>query len=257
MMMTCTSPKIEMCKVQVSNFKGVFSLPTTLSKVNKGTLLTIPNPRYVDTIAKNEHLKGMEIDDTDIKPELPIDVILGAGEYAKIKTNSAPRVGESGEPIAEFTSFGWTIMSPGAETNLSSVYLTRSSSSDYEQLCSLDVLGLEDRPAGDQQVVYSEFQEQLVRHPEGWYETGLLWKAGHPPLPNNQKGSLVRLSNLVKKLQKVPSHLDEYDKIIQDQLKEGIVERVSDETQGERECYLPHKAVIRETAQSNQNAYHL
>ena len=141
-------------------------------------------------------------------------------------------------------------MSPGAETNLSSVYLT--SSSDYEQLCSLDVLGLEDRPTGDQQVVYSEFQEQLVRHPEGWYETGLLWKAGHPPLPNNQQGSLVRLSNLVKKLQKVTSHLDEYDKIIQDQLKEGIVERVSDETQGERECYLPQIAVIGEAVRSTK-----
>ena len=207
MMMTCTSQKIEM-------YKGVFSLPTTLSKVDKGTLLTIPNPSYVDTIAKYQHLKGVEIDDTDIKSELPIHVILGTSEYAKIKTNSAPRVGDPGEPIAEFTSFGWTIMSPRADTNLSSVYLTRSSSSDYEQLCSLDVQGLEDRPASDQQVVYSKFQEQLVRHPEGWYETGLLWKAGHPPLPNNRKGSLARLSNLVKKLQKVPSHLDEYDKII-------------------------------------------
>ena len=56
----------------------------------------------------------------------------------------------------------------------------------------------------------------------------------------------------MKKLQKVPSHLDEYDKIIQDQPKEGIVERVSDETQRERECYLPHKALIRETAQSTK-----
>ena len=74
-------------------------------------MLTIPNPRYVDTIAKYQHLKGVEIDDTDIKPELPIHVILGASEYAKIKTNSAPRVGEPGEPTAEFTSFGWTIMS--------------------------------------------------------------------------------------------------------------------------------------------------
>ena len=56
----------------------------------------------------------------------------------------------------------------------------------------------------------------------------------------------------MKKLQKVPSHLDEYDKIIQNQLKEGIVERVSDEIQGKRECYLLHKAVIRETAQSTK-----
>ena len=36
----------------------------------------------------------------------------------------------------------------------------------------------------------------------------------------------------------------------QNQLKEGIVERVSDETQEERECHLLHKAVIREASQS-------
>ena len=82
------------------------------------------------------------------------------------------------------------------------MYLTRSSSTDYEELCSLDVLGLEDKPAGDQQAVYREFQEQLVRHPEGWYETGRLWKTGHPALPNNRNGSFRRLANLVKKLEK-------------------------------------------------------
>ena len=36
----------------------------------------------------------------------------------------------------------------------------------------------------------------------------------------------------------------------QNQLKEGIVERVSDETQEERECHLLHKAVMREASQS-------
>lgn len=118
----------------------------------------------------------MVIDDTDTKPELPIHVILGTSEYAKLKTKAAPRVGNPGEPVAELTSFGWTIMSPGAVTNLSSVFLTRSSSTDYEQLCSLNVLGLEGKPAFDQQAVYSEFKEQLVSHPEGWYETGLPWK---------------------------------------------------------------------------------
>ena len=183
MMMTWTSQKIEMYKVQVSSIKGVFSLPTTLSKMDKETLSSIPNLGHVDIISKYQHLKGVAIDDTDIKPNLPIHVILGVSEYSKIKTNSSPRVGEPGEPIAELTSFGWTIMSPGAETNLSSVYLTRSSSSGYEQLCSLDVLGLVDRPAGNQQVVYSEFQEQLVHHLEGWYEASLCGKLDiHPSL---------------------------------------------------------------------------
>ena len=47
----------------------------------------------VDIISKYQHLKGVEIDDTNIKPELPIQVILGAGEFTKVKPNLAPRVG--------------------------------------------------------------------------------------------------------------------------------------------------------------------
>ena len=45
---------------------------------------------------------------------------------------------------------------------------------DYKELCHLDVLGLSDTLPNDQSSVYAEFKEQLVRHEEGWYETGLL-----------------------------------------------------------------------------------
>ena len=44
MMMTQTRQKIEMYKVLISTIKGNFSLPTNLSKVDKGVLLTVPNP---------------------------------------------------------------------------------------------------------------------------------------------------------------------------------------------------------------------
>eukprot|EP00795_Rhopilema_esculentum_P008006 gene8006-13915_t len=37
-------------------------------------------------------------------------------------------------------------MSSGNESELDNVYLTRNSSADYEQLCSLDILGLSDNP---------------------------------------------------------------------------------------------------------------
>ena len=47
----------------------------------------------VDIISKNQDLKGVEINDTNIKPELPINVIFDASEYVKIKMNLAPRVG--------------------------------------------------------------------------------------------------------------------------------------------------------------------
>ena len=45
--------------------------------------------------------------------------------------------------------------------------------SDYERLSQFNVLGLVDSPEYDQKEVYAEFQEQLVRSKEGWYETGL------------------------------------------------------------------------------------
>ena len=78
---------------------------------------------------------------------------------------------------------------------------------NYEALCRLDVLDLQDHPVGDQDPVFQEFKEQLTRNPEGWYETGLLWKGNHPPLPDNKHGSLKRQGNLVRKLEKQPGML--------------------------------------------------
>ena len=87
MMMTSTSQKIEMYKVVISDIKGNFSLPTTLSKVDKGVLLTVPNPRYAEIISKHQHLKDVTMDVMDTKQELPIHVILDASEYARLKTS--------------------------------------------------------------------------------------------------------------------------------------------------------------------------
>lgn len=45
--------------------------------------------------------------------------------------------------------------------------------------------------------------------------------------------------------------LQKYDGVIQDQLSQGIVERVHSEPEG-KEFYIQHKAVIRETAESTK-----
>ena len=115
----------------------------------------------------------------------------------------------------------------------------------------MHVLGSEDCPDGNQSLVYEEFKEQLVRSPEGWYETGLLWKGSHPPLPHNKYGSLKRLDNLIRKLEKQPGMLLKSDDITLDQLTQAIWERALKEPE-EKEFYLPHKAVVRETAKSTK-----
>ena len=53
--------------------------------------------------------------------------------------------------------FGWSFMSPGAETDVNNMFLAQTSTTNYEMLCRMEVLGLEDTPTGDQNVVHAEF----------------------------------------------------------------------------------------------------
>ena len=149
-----------------------------------------------------------------------------------------------GESIAELTKFGWVIVSSGQETGVTNMLFSKISLHDYEKLCRLDCLGIEDRLSNNN-YVYKEFKKQLGRGPGGFYETNLIWKDNHPPLKNNKSNSLGRLSSLVKDLTH-RDQLERYDNIIQDQIKEGIIEKVDEVceqkiTKGEKVFYLSHR----------------
>jgi len=58
------------------------------------------------------------------------------------------------------------------------------------------------------------------------YEVALPWKESHPDIPDHFVLSINRLRYLQHKLLKSPQLLREYDSIIRDQLKVGIVELV-------------------------------
>ena len=128
--------------------------------------------------------------------------------------------------------------------------LTQTSQSDFDRLCRLDVLGLKDSTECDQNLVYEDFREQLSRSPSGYYEASLPWKANHPPLPTNEVGSRRRLTSLVRKLKKEGNY-EQYDKIICEQLEQGIIEKASNDPTG-KEHYLPHKAVARKSTETTK-----
>ena len=65
------------------------------------------------------------MNDDDIKLQLPIHVVLGGGDYARIKTESRPRVGKEGEPVAALTKLGWIVMGPGREFDAHNMLLTK------------------------------------------------------------------------------------------------------------------------------------
>lgn len=250
MMLGSVTREMEMSTVRVEAVDGKFAMDVSVTKVDKGELLNLDNPNYAKLVSTYQHLEGVQMEDNDSKAKLPVHVILGAGDYMRIKTAEKPRVGKIGEPVAERTKFGWTILAQGKELDYSAMFVTQTSKCDYDELCRLDVLGLSDKPEHDQHEVYAEFREQLTRSEEGWYETGLPWKGNHPPLPSNCNGSLRRLANLQRKIQQ-NGLTESYSDIIEMQKSEGIVEVASEQPRGV-EFYIPHKPVIRETAETTK-----
>ena len=109
--------------------KNEFTFTTELNKLEREALLTLPNPKYnpkyYEIINKYNHLGGMQMLDTNIKNLLPIHIILGASDFAKIKMGTCPRVGQIGKPFAE-TKMGLTIMSPGRQSDIVSALFTKT-----------------------------------------------------------------------------------------------------------------------------------
>ena len=92
MLMGTSMARLETYETLVKSYCGNFKMNVNLIKVEKGELLTIDN--YEAVIAKYPHLKGVKVRDRDTKPQLPVRVVLGAGEYARIRqTGTRPHVG--------------------------------------------------------------------------------------------------------------------------------------------------------------------
>ena len=126
------------------NIEGNFELKTQLNKVEKDTLLSLPNPNYMEIISHFPQPNDIKLNDAVKKKKLPVHVILGVSNYAKTKMQKRHRIGQPGDSIAELTRFGWFIMSLGYECNLSHLLFSNTSVQDYEKLCSLDALGMEE-----------------------------------------------------------------------------------------------------------------
>ena len=146
MMLGSTTREVELSTIKVRSTDGSEELNVDVTKDERLELLMIINLHYQKIIEPYAHLKGVETTDSDPKPYLPVNLILGASEYKGIKTSELRRVGLLGEPVAENTTLGWTIMSPGNEIDYTNMLRTQTSHVDYAELCRLDVLGFRRYP---------------------------------------------------------------------------------------------------------------
>lgn len=94
------------------------------------SLLTSVNPEYKTLVQYESHLRGTI-------------ALYFSWSKQRLKNKDMPaRNGKIGKPVSELTKFGWMITSQG-QGDHSNVYLTQSTTHDYEHLYQLHVLGLD------------------------------------------------------------------------------------------------------------------
>ena len=133
-----TTKKLKICSVKIQDLNETCIFNTDLNKLEREVLLTLPNPKYSKILKKYPHLKDVHMNDTDEKEQLPVHIILGASDFAKIKFEKSPRARKIGKLFAELTKTGWPMMFPGRESDVVSPLYKQISISDYQKLCSND-----------------------------------------------------------------------------------------------------------------------
>ena len=91
MMLGSTTTKVEIYNVKVKSIHGDFTMDVNVTKVDKPQLMHLDNPNYETLLKNHSHLNGVQINDVDVNPHLPVHVVLGASEYAAIKTKTKKR----------------------------------------------------------------------------------------------------------------------------------------------------------------------
>ena len=169
--------------------------------------------------------------------------------------------GQSG-PTTIDTHLGWVLSGPVcSDANLRDlhypahsmlVHTSDASSMDnvLKKIWELESLGI--LPA--EPSVYDTFK-QSIKFDNGRYEVRLPWCSEGTQPPSNFQLAKRRLQGLLKRLRHNPEVLQEYNAIMQEQLKLGIIEKVSNDRSEATDNdihYLPHHAVIRMDKQTTK-----
>ena len=219
-------------------------------------------------IDNHVHLQGLELADMSIAEtgQQDIDVLIGSDYYFNIVFGDVI-CGSSG-PVAVGSMFGWVLSGPtSAEESREKFATTKliierpelmtlspfDIHSQNDELCNalqkfwdIESLGVREKPPVSQSDG-GEFLESIhFDENEGQYEVGLPWKEGLVPASNEYELCVTRLRQLHSRLKKNKKLLRDYDNVIRDQVKSGIIEVVPEHNYDQAPMhFLPHHGVIR------------
>ena len=211
-----------------------FSLADDFPKVRETSSveLLIANDYYLDIILPQK---------IEVQPGL---YMLGS----KLGWILSGRTSESTENAEEPSML---ILSYGADVNRETTLITHVDDSlplkpNLEEFWRLESIGIQESPTeNNDKVALNRFKETL-NYENGRYAVTWPWKKDRPDLPENHGLAVGRLKSLVSRIKGHPDLAEKYGEIIEDQLKQGIIEKVRHEVPSSDTIkhYIPHHPVI-------------
>ena len=235
----------------------------TIEAFSVNEISTIANQHVEDIKNVYSHLTDIQFSDfSRVDDFLEIDILIGANYMWNFQDGDVKRGGQD-EPVAIHTELGWVLSGPfqgknsdvSSDENLVALVIEPCPLQDktvaeinksMHKLWDLETLGIRIEDEVHKSVV------SKISFTGERYSVGLPWKMGHRPIPNNYENACVRLKSQVRKLAKTPAVLEEYNNIIVEQEKAGIIERVADTNTISKVSYLPHRAVVRNDAETTK-----
>ena len=209
------------------------------------------------------HLQGLELADESLLDDTfsDVDILIGSDFYYDIITGDIRR-GDEG-PCAVNSEFGWLVCvsakakgSRSGETVANFVVDREDSlsgdafvSNEDQQLTnvlhkfwSTESIGIFEETNVDGKEFLSDVKYDETK---SRYQVRLPWKEGCLPESSGYPQCAKRLEHVYSRLKTEPVLLQEYDNVIRQQLRTGIIEEVSEPTKLEGTYYLPHHGVVR------------
>lgn len=224
-------------------------------------------------VIKHLNNKGLKLADREVKNDRvgPIDILIGSDHYYDFISKDVQMVdgihllnSPAGYLITGKIPSGYSssLTNPTSSQNVvpeSVIVMKITENFDplhtdlqvehppIHKLWDLDIIGIDPTQAApDDRISYQEYLD-TVRYDDGQYWVKLPWKINKPQLPNNYHRSLGQMYSLVKELTK-KNQIEKYQAVLKEQLESKFIEKVPDAHPKEQSHYLPHHAVVKESA---------
>ncbi|UYV82365.1 hypothetical protein LAZ67_21001798 [Cordylochernes scorpioides] len=153
------------------------------------------------------------------------------------------------------THLGWTICGPSPkkdeQTDYSSLVVIsmHSINMSVDYLWDLETIGIKYprdnlTKLEEDKIVHQHFLNTVHQLEDGRFCVGLPWLGNQEGIPSNRHIAERRLFNTTRKL-RAKCIFSEYDRVFQEWLAEGVIEKVSPEDLNRKCHYLPHNPVVK------------